>query len=102
MYEAFKPEIVVNQLMTDRDRLCVFKPLTYKGPMIGEIKNKGSKLILPAIGRPTVRALVNGVDITTEVKNSTKQEIEITEAKYVAFKIYDTDNAQAADRKSVV
>ena len=92
-YDSYKPEILANELMTDRNRNCVFANLCYKGPMLGEIKRKGDVLYIAGIGRPTVRSYT-GPDISLELKTSYNQALHITEAKYVNVAVDDVDNAQ--------
>ncbi len=94
-YEGFKPEILAKELMTDRGRDCVFKNLTYKGPIIGEISKKGDVLHIAGVGRPTVRDYTPGADITLEQKSSYNQDLYITQAKYVNVEVDRLDKAQA-------
>jgi hypothetical protein len=93
-YEGFKPEILARELMTDRGRDCVFKNLTYKGPIIGEISKKGDVLHIAGVGRPTVRDYTPGSDITLEQKSSYNQDLYITQAKYVNVEVDRVDKAQ--------
>ena len=69
-YEGFRPEVLARELMTDRGRDCVFKNLTYKGPIIGEISKKGDVLHIAGVGRPTVRDYTPGDAITLEQKSN--------------------------------
>ncbi len=94
-YEGFKPEILAKELMTDRGRDCVFKNLTYKGPVIGEISKKGDVLHIAGVGRPTVRDYTPGSDITLEQKSSYNQDLYISQAKYVNVEVDRLDKAQA-------
>ena len=94
-YEAFRPEILAKELMTDRGRDCVFKNLTYKGPIIGEITKKGDVLHIAGVGRPTVRDYVPGEDIVLEQKSSYNQDLYITQAKYVNVEVDRVDKAQS-------
>lgn len=94
-YESFRPEILAKELMTDRGRDCVFKNLTYKGPILGEITKKGDVLRIAGVGRPTVRNYMPGIDITLEQKTSYNQDLYITEAKYVNVEVDRVDKAQA-------
>ena len=94
-YEGFKPEVLARELMTDRGRDCVFKNLTYKGPVIGEISKKGDVLHIAGVGRPTVRDYTPGGDITLEQKSSYNQDLYITQAKYVNVEVDRLDKAQA-------
>ena len=93
-YELFKPEILANELMTDRHRVSVFKNLLYKGPILGEIKNKGDILHICGVGRPTVRDYTQGSDITIETQDVYSQDLRITEAKYVSVTLDDIDAKQ--------
>ena len=94
-YEGFRPEVLARELMTDRGRDCVFKNLTYKGPIIGEISKKGDVLHIAGVGRPTVRDYTPGSDITLEQKSSYNQDLYITQAKYVNVEVDRLDKAQA-------
>ncbi len=94
-YESFRPEILAKELMTDRGRDCVFKNLTYKGPILGEITKKGDVLRIAGVGRPTVKDYTPGEDITLEQKTSYNQDLYITEAKYVNVEVDRVDKAQA-------
>jgi hypothetical protein len=94
-YEGFRPEVLAKELMTDRGRDCVFKNLTYKGPIIGEISKKGDVLHIAGVGRPTVRDYAPGSDITLEQKSSYNQDLYITQAKYVNVEVDRIDKAQA-------
>jgi hypothetical protein len=94
-YEGFRPEVLARELMTDRGRDCVFKNLTYKGPIIGEISKKGDVLHIAGVGRPTVRDYTPGSDITLEQKSSYNQDLYITQAKYVNVEVDRVDKAQA-------
>ncbi len=94
-YEAFRPEILAKELMTDRGRDCVFKNLTYKGPIIGEITKKGDVLHIAGVGRPAVRDYVPGEDIVLEQKSSYNQDLYITQAKYVNVEVDRVDKAQS-------
>ena len=94
-YEAFRPEILAKELMTDRGRDCVFKNLTYKGPIIGEITKKGDVLHIAGVGRPTVRDYTPGEDIMLEQKSSYNQDLYITQAKYVNVEVDRVDKAQS-------
>lgn len=94
-YEGFRPEVLAKELMTDRGRDCVFKNLTYKGPIIGEISKKGDVLHIAGVGRPTVRDYTPGADITLEQKSSYNQDLYITQAKYVNVEVDRLDKAQA-------
>ncbi len=94
-YEGFRPEALARELMTNRGRDCVFKNLTYKGPIIGEISKKGDVLHIAGVGRPTVRDYTPGQDITLEQKSSYNQDLYITQAKYVNVEVDRVDKAQA-------
>ena len=94
-YEGFRPEVLARELMTDRGRDCVFKNLTYKGPIIGEISKKGDVLHIAGVGRPTVRDYTPGDAITLEQKSSYNQDLYITQAKYVNVEVDRLDKAQA-------
>ena len=94
-YESFRPEILAKELMTDRGRDCVFKNLTYKGPILGDITKKGDVLRIAGVGRPTVKDYTPGEDITLEQKASYNQDLYITEAKYVNVEVDRVDKAQA-------
>ncbi len=94
-YESFRPEILAKELMTDRGRDCVFKNLTYKGPILGDITKKGDVLRIAGVGRPTVRDYTQGEDITLEQKTSYNQDLYISEAKYVNVEVDRVDKAQS-------
>lgn len=94
-YESFRPEILAKELMTDRGRDCVFKNLTYKGPILGEITKKGDVLRIAGVGRPTVRDYTPGEDIVLEQKSSYNESLYITEAKYVNVEVDRVDKVQA-------
>lgn len=94
-YESFRPEILAKELMTDRGRDCVFKNLTYKGPIIGEITKKGDVLHIAGVGRPTVKDYDPGVPITLESKTSYNQDLYISQAKYVNVEVERIEGAQA-------
>jgi hypothetical protein len=96
-YESFRPEVLAKELMTDRGRDCVFKNLTYKGPIIGEITKKGDVLHIAGVGRPTVRDYTPGEDITLETKKSYNQDLYISQARYVNVEIDRVDSQQAQD-----
>ncbi|MDD5018226.1 MAG: P22 phage major capsid protein family protein [Eubacteriales bacterium] len=94
-YESFRPEILAKELMTNRNRDCVFKDLCYKGPILGEITKKGDVLHIAGVGRPTVRDYTPGEDITLENKTSYNQDLYITQAKYVNVEVDRVDGKQA-------
>ena len=94
-YEGFRPEVLAKELMTDRGRDCVFKNLTYKGPILGEITKKGDVLHIAGVGRPTVHDYTPGEDISLEQKSSYNQDLYITQAKYVNVEVDRVDKAQA-------
>lgn len=94
-YESFRPEVLAKELMTDRGRDCVFKNLTYKGPIIGEITKKGDVLHIAGVGRPTVKDYTPGVDITLETKKSYNTDLYISQAKYVNVEVDRVDSQQA-------
>ncbi len=94
-YESFRPEILAKELMTDRGRDCVFKNLTYKGPILGEITKKGDTLRIAGVGRPTVRDYTQGEDITLEQKTSYNQDLYISQAKYVNVEVDRVDKVQS-------
>jgi len=94
-YESFRPEVLAKELMTDRGRDCVFKNLTYKGPILGEITKKGDVLHIAGVGRPTVRDYTPGEDIALEQKSSYNQDLYISQAKYVNVEVDRVDKAQA-------
>lgn len=94
-YESFRPEVLAKELMTDRGRDCVFKNLTYKGPILGDITKKGDVLRIAGVGRPTVRDYTPGEDIALEQKSSYNQDLYITQAKYVNVEVDRVDKAQA-------
>lgn len=94
-YESFRPEILAKELMTDRGRDCVFKNLTYKGPILGDITKKGDVLRIAGVGRPTVRDYTPGEDITLEQKTSYNQNLYVSEAKYVNVEVDRVDKAQS-------
>lgn len=94
-YESFRPEILAKELMTDRNRDCVFKNLCYKGPIIGDITKRGDVLHIAGVGRPTVRDYTQGEDIMLEQKTSYNQDLQITQAKYVNVEVDRIDKAQA-------
>jgi hypothetical protein len=82
-YESYRPEFLAKELMVQRGRESVFKNLTYKGPILGEITQKGDHLKIAGVGRPTVRDFDPGTDIVLERKGVTNQDLYITQAKYV-------------------
>lgn len=94
-YESFKPEFIANELMTDRHRESVFRNLTYKGPILGDITKKGDILHIAGVGRPTVRDYTQGSNITVETQDSYNQDLRITEQKYVAVTLDKIDQKQA-------
>ncbi len=94
-YESFRPEVLAKELMTDRGRDCVFKNLTYKGPIIGEITKKGDVLHIAGVGRPTVKDYTPGDPIELESKTSYNQDLYISQAKYVNVEVDRIDGAQA-------
>lgn len=94
-YESFRPEILANELMTDRERDCVFKSLTYRGPIIGEITKKGDVQRIAGISRPTVKDYTPGTEIDLERKTSANQEFYITEAKYINVEVDRVDSKQS-------
>ena len=95
-YDSFKPEILATELLTDRNRNCVFKNLCYKGPILGEITKKGDVLHIAGLGRPTVRDYVFETDLTLERKTSYNQDLHISQAKYVNVEVERMDQVQAA------
>lgn len=94
-YESFKPEFLANELMRNRERESVFRNLTYKGPILGDITKKGDILHIAGVGRPTVRDYTPGNNITVETQDSYNQDLRITEAKYVAVTLDKIDKVQA-------
>ena len=95
-YESFKPEILATELMTDRNRDCVFKNLCYKGPIIGEITKMGDVLHIAGVGRPTVRDYIVGTPLTRETKTSYNQDLVISQQKYIDVEIEKIDQKQSA------
>ena len=93
-YEALRPEILANEIMTDRERVSVFRKLCYQGPMLGEIKKMGDVVRIPGVGRPTVNDY-SGAPITWEQKQASQQLLYIDQAKYVAVMIDEVDDKQA-------
>lgn len=96
-YDAYKPEVLSRELLTNRERMSVFKNLCYKGPILGEITKKGDILHIAGVGRPTVRNYTIGSEITLEDKIAYSQDLRITEAKYINVNIEDIDNVQVED-----
>jgi hypothetical protein len=94
--EALKPIAYAKELMFERERDCVFKNLTYKGPMLGEIKKQGDVLYIPSVGDPTIRNYVPGTPLTRESLKASNQQLHITEAKYFDFEIDAVDDAQTS------
>ena len=94
-YEGFRPEVLARELMTDRGRDCVFKNLTYKGPIIGEITKKGDVLHIAGVGRPTVRDYNPASPLELETKTSYNQDLHISQAKYVNVEVERIDGFQA-------
>jgi len=94
-YDDYKPDVLSKELMTDRNRSCVFRNLTYQGPILGDIKKKGDVLRIAGVGRPTVNDYTIGTDITLEAKTAYNQELRITQAKYVNVEIEEIDDTQA-------
>lgn len=86
-YDGFIPGVLSHELMAERGRDCVFKNLTYQGPILGEINKKGDVLHIAGVGRPTVRDYTPGSDITLESKTSYNQDLHIDQAKYVNVEI---------------
>jgi hypothetical protein len=95
-YESFKPEILSTELMTDRERMSVFRNLCYKGPILGEITKMGDVLHIAGVGRPTVRDYVIGTDLALETKTSYNQDLHITQQKYINVEVEKIDDKQAA------
>lgn len=62
----------------------------------GEIKNKGDKVKINSIGNITIRDYTKSQNITVDDLDTTDDTLEITEAKYFAFKVDDVDAVQAA------
>lgn len=94
-YDDYKPDVLSKELMTDRNRSCVFRGLTYQGPILGDIKKMGDVLRIAGVGRPTVNSYTVGTDITLEAKQATNQTLIIDQAKYVNVEIEEIDDTQA-------
>ena len=94
-YENYTPEILANQLMTDRGRDCVFKNICYNGPIIGEITKLGDVLHIAGVGKPTVNDYTKGTDITLENKTTYNQDLFINQAKYVNVEVDRMDEKQS-------
>lgn len=73
----------------------MFKNLTYKGPILGEITKKGDVLHIAGVGRPSVKDYTPGEDILLEQKTNYNQDLYITEAKYVNVEVDRVDKVQA-------
>lgn len=97
-YSNFVPEVWANELMTQRERQSVFRGLTYKGPILNEIKRLGDVLHIAGVGRPTVETYTRGSTITRSEMSDYQQELHITEAKYIYQEVNDIDDAQAAGK----
>lgn len=96
MYENFIPELWAKELMVDRPKETVMIPLCYRGPFLGDIENKGDRVKIAGIGRPTVRDYTKGLSLTVEYLDDSLQEMLIDQAKYFDFAIDDIDAKQAA------
>jgi hypothetical protein len=83
-------------LMTDRPKETVFAKLCYNGPFLGEIKNKGDRVHITGIGRPTIRNYAKGQALETEYLSDYSQELLIDQAKYFDILLDDIDAKQAA------
>ena len=92
----FIPELWADMLMTDRPRETVFAKLCYTGPFLGEIKNKGDRVHITGIGRPTIRDYAKGQALTSEYLADYTQELVIDQAKYFDILLDDIDAKQAA------
>lgn len=95
-YEAFTPTVIANQLMMNRKRDCVFKNICYTGPFLGDIKNVGDVLHIPAASDPVVDTYVPNSDITLRSGGSYKQDLPIDQLKYVNEQLDKVENKQAA------
>ena len=92
----FIPELWADMLMTDRPKETVFAKLCYTGPFLGEIKNKGDRVHITGIGRPTINDYTKGQTLTTEYIQDYSQELVIDQAKYFDILLDDIDAKQAA------
>lgn len=97
-YEEFTPTIVSNQLMTNRKQDCVFKNICYKGPYLGEIKNMGDVLHIPATDDPEIKQYTPNSDITLQNGNSYKTELKIDQLWYVNEQLDRVESKQAAGK----
>jgi hypothetical protein len=95
-YSNSAPTIWAKELMVQRKRESVFQNVVYKGKMLGEITQKGDRLVIPGIGRPTVRDYTAGTNpITTETLSDSQQTLLIDRARYFSFIIDKIDTTQA-------
>lgn len=92
----FIPELWADMLMTDRERESVFKQNCYTGPFLGDIKNKGDRVHIAGLGRPTIYDYTKGITLTTQYMNDYSQELVIDQAKYFDILLDDIDAMQAA------
>lgn len=96
-FQRFRPEIWSAQFL-----VALRKTLIYAGPSVvnrnyeGEIKQKGDKVRVTSISRPTVGDYVPGTPLVRETLTDAQRSLEITQAKYFDFEIDDVDKAQAA------
>lgn len=92
----FIPELWADMLMVDRPKETVFAKLCYTGPFLGDIKNKGDRVHITGIGRPTIYDYTKGQTLTTEYMEDYTQELVIDQAKYFDILLDDIDAKQAA------
>ncbi len=93
--QNFRPELWTKFLTVKRERESVFESITYKGKLLGDITEKGDKLHIVGIGRPTVRNYTEEQDLTREYLKDTNQELIISQAKYFDFALDRVAEKQA-------
>lgn len=94
-FTNFKPEVWSKQLLLDRDTKCVGIQNSWRA-FEGEIKQTGDRVHIQGLGGATIKDLPsNGVLDDPEGIEDSSLVLEITEKKYINFKIDDIDKMQS-------
>lgn len=86
----FIPEIWAAALLTELETTLVYaSPEIVNSDYEGEIRERGQKVHIVSPGAPNEREYVPGTPITYEEPADSEQTLEITEARYAAWKMND-------------
>lgn len=95
---GYVPAVWNEGLLTELDpQLVLSSPLCVNRDYEGAIEEKGDRVVVNSLVSPSVGDYDDGVGMTVEQLNTVRQDVDITEAYYVAFYISDAERVQAAD-----